>query len=189
MLAYSEHVELVEIVKKLQKMKEIIDKIEHKINELNIAKAKIRFPLQYPRTETDNQIFKLSNELLALKIEATQVNDIKTQTNLIFGQLSEYIETIEKPHILPYSKKQGLSFDMFYISPLISIKNIVFFIQNGLAGAIYNLTLDQKDSVTNEIQFLDFLRKKRSEVSKVTNLFELYEFYESFAESIKRDFC
>ena len=57
-------------------------------------------------------------------------------------------------------KKRGFGFNMFYILPLIYIKNIVFFTQHGLAGAIYNLTLDEKDAVTNEIEFLNFVKEK-----------------------------
>lgn len=170
-------------------MKELIEKIERASNRLNIAKAKVAYPQLYPYSETEIELLKFTNELLDLKKEAAQVAKIETQKSLIFQQLSEYIRVIEKEHIHPFSKKQGLSFDLFYISPLINIKNIVFFDQNGVAGVIYNLTLNDEDVVKNKEQFLSFLKNKKLEVQKLNNLSELYDFYTVFREGIIKGFC
>lgn len=170
-------------------MKELIEKIEHKSNQLNIAKAKVAYPEVYPHSETEIELLKFTNELFDLKKEAAQQTKIETQKSLIFQQLSEYIRVIEKEHIHPFSKKQGLSFDLFYISPLINIKNIVFFDQNGLAGVIYNLTVNDEDAVNNKEEFLKFLKNKKLEVQKLNNLSELYDFYTAFREVLIKDFC
>lgn len=170
-------------------MKELIEKIAHKNNQLNIAKAKVAYPQVYPYSETEIELLKFTTELSDLKNEAIQQTEIETQRSLIFQQLSEYIRVIEKKHNHPFSKKQGLSFDLFYVSPLVNIKNIVFFAQNGVAGVIYNLTLNDKDAVNNKELFLNFLKDKRLEVQKLNNLSELYDFYTVFREAIIKDFC
>lgn len=169
-------------------MQYILERIEKKIIELNVVKSKIRFAEKYPQPEVDIEIFRLNEELLAIKMEASRISDVKNQTSLLIRQLSEYIEAIQKAHLYSYSKKQSFGFDMFYISPIICVKNIVFSTQHGIAGAIYNLTLDEKDAVNDEVQFVDLLLRKRTEVSNLKNLCDLYEFYERFAEDIKREF-
>ena len=168
-------------------MKELIEKIEHKNNQLNIAKYKVAYPEIYPYPEIE--ILKYTTELFHLKEEAIKQTNIENQRSLIFQQLSEYIRVIEKEHQHPFSKKQGLSFELFYISPLVNIKNIIFFAQIGIAGVIYNLTLDNTDAVNDKENFLDFLKNKKSEVKKINNLSELYDFYIVFRETIIRDFC
>ncbi|WP_264524017.1 hypothetical protein [Flavobacterium sp. N502536] len=169
-------------------MKQLIEKIELANNQLNIAKAKVAYPQLYPYSETEVELLKFTNEFLDLKKEAVQQTNIENQKSLIFQQLSEYIRVIEKEHIHAFSKKQGLSFDLFYIAPLMNIRDIVFFSQNGLAGVIYNLTLNEEDAVNNKEQFLDFLKNKKLEVQKLNNLSELYDFYTVFRDTIKKDF-
>ncbi|MEA9412591.1 hypothetical protein [Flavobacterium sp. PL02] len=170
-------------------MKELIEKIEHKNNQLSIAKSKVSYPQVYPHSETEIELLKFTTELLDLKKEAIQETKIETQRSLIFQQLSEYIGVIEKEHQYPFSIKQGLSFELFYISPLINIKNIVFFNQNGISGVIYNLTLNEKDAVKDKEQFLYFLKNKKIEAQNLNNLAELYDFYTEFRETIIKDFC
>ena len=48
-------------------MNELIEKIEHKSNQLNIAKAKVAYPQLYPYSETEIELLKFTNELLDLK--------------------------------------------------------------------------------------------------------------------------
>lgn len=166
-------------------MKKLIEKIEKKNNALEIIKAKIKFPQIYSASQCEVELQELEEEILALKNQAIEEKSIESRKELIYGQLTEYIQKIEKPQIYPFSKSQGLSFKMFYILPLINVKNIIFYNQNGLEGAILNLTLDEKDSVINKEQFLEFLKNKRDEALDLENLFDLYLFYKTFANSIR----
>mgnify|MGYP003611192034 CR=1 FL=1 len=169
-------------------MKNLIEKIEAKDNELYIVEAKVRFPESYANEETEIELLKIKNELSNLNKEAKLETKIETQKSLLYEQLSEYIRVIQKQHQLPFSKSQGLSYDLFYISPLMNIKQIVFITQLGLARVNYNLTLSDNDAVENKEVFLDFLNLKRLEIKDLRNLSELYEFYKSFAETIRKQF-
>lgn len=169
-------------------MKNLIEKIEIKNNELFIIEAKARFPEFYANEETELELLKITNELSDLNKEAKLETKIETQKSLLYEQLSEYIRVLDKQHQFPFSKSQGLSYDLFYISPLMNIKQIVFSTQLGLARVNYNLTLSDNDAVENKEVFLDFLNLKRLEVKDLNNLSELYDFYKSFSESIRKQF-
>lgn len=61
----------------------ILERIEKKKIDLNVAKSKIRFAEKYPQPEVDIEIFRLNEELFAIKMEAFKISDVKNQTSLL----------------------------------------------------------------------------------------------------------
>ncbi|WP_407535313.1 hypothetical protein [Elizabethkingia miricola] len=166
----------------------LIKKLELKNNELEFANSKKRFPELFNNDEIESEISRLNDEFNMLKNEAESIQKIEDKKELLYTQLTEYIKVIEKEYIYPFSKSQGLSFPMFYVSSLIDIKNILFSGFKGTSGVILNLTIDSKDAVNNKTQFLNFLKEKRNDFNNAQNLFELYTVYRSFDEIIKSDY-
>lgn len=169
-------------------MNQLIEKLELKNNELKFASSKREFPELFNKDEIEPEISRLDDEFNVLKHEAESIQKIEDKKQLLYAQLTEYIKVIEKEYIYPFSKSQGLSFPMFYVSPLIDIKNILFSGFKGTSGVILNLTIDSKDAVNNKTQFLNFLKEKRNDFNNAQNLFELYTVYRSFDEIIKSDY-
>ena len=170
-------------------MKELILNLDKKYNELTIVNSKLQFADSEDLSKIEDEKINLESEINLLKLEAEKVTKIDDRKSLIFEQLSEYIKSIDTNHQYSFSKGQGLSFPAFYIHPLMNIRQIIFYDQNGLHGVINYLTVDEKDSVKNKEEFLDFLKNKKTEILKKENLYDLYEFYKEFHNIITRDFC
>ncbi|WP_278554626.1 hypothetical protein [Elizabethkingia bruuniana] len=169
-------------------MNQLIEKLELKNNELKFANSKRDFPELFNTDEIEPETSRLNDEFNVLKNEAESITKIEDKKELLYAQLTEYIKVIEKEYKYPFSKSQGFGFPMFYISPLVDIKNILFLDFKGISGVILNLTADSKDAVNNKTQFLNFLKEKRNDFNNAQNLFELYTVYRSFDEIIKSDF-
>ncbi len=164
-------------------IKELIQKIEYKNNLLDFEISRKVFP----KSEMD--ILDINNDLSNLRKEAKKQTNIEKEKNLIIQQLSKYIGVIENEHIYPFSKKQGICPNMFYLSPMIDIKNIVLLSQNSINGVNYILTLDNNDIVDNKVDFLNFLKNKKTKVLKLNNLCELFDFYIEFKQNVIENFC
>lgn len=167
-------------------MNELIQKIENINNNLEFVRSKVQFPQLYKLEDTEAELLKLTEEHLKLKREAEVVTEINSQKELIYRQFSEYIETLEKPISHPFSKFQGLSFPMFYIAPLIDIRNILFLNLKGISGAIVNTTADPKDAVDDKDDFVILLKQKRNDIFNARNLYDLYLVFKSFSEDLKK---
>ena len=170
-------------------MKEILESLEKRNNELDILKFKIAWPQIYSSADLESDLLKVTQEISDLKNQARNFTDIDVRRELLYGQLTEYINAIERPHHLAFSKGQGFGFPMFYINPSINVRDIALFHQNGLVGVNYNLTMDEKDSVSNKHQFLQFITDARSETLSLNNLVDIYDFYRQFISLVHRDFC
>ena len=167
-------------------MTTLLQKIEKTENELEFAKSNVQFPESFKFEDTEIELLKFTEEKYNLKKEAVLITEINSQKELMYRQFSEYIETLEKPTTYSFSKSQGLSFAMFYVSPLMDVRNILFLNLKGIKGVELNTTKDPKDAVDNLPDFIFLLRQKREEVLNASNLYDLYLVCQSFSKDLKK---
>ncbi|KQX00768.1 hypothetical protein [Flavobacterium sp. Root420] len=167
-------------------MTTLLQKIEKTESELEFVESKMKFPQVYNSEDIEEERKLLNEKHLKLKEEAIQITEINSLKELLYRQLSEYIETLEKFTDHPYSKSQSLSFSKFYTSPLTAIQDILFSNLKGISGVNLNTTQDPKDIVTDKDDFVVLLKQKRKEFFNAENLYDINLAYRNFSKEVKK---
>lgn len=170
-------------------MNELLNNLEETTEKLNFTKSKLKYPLIYKPEDFESELLLLTEEENRLKEQAIQITNINDYKILIYSQLTEYVNRLDSNNIHPFSRNQGLSFPMFYISPLMDLKNIILSNFKGICLPVIYLTLNDEDAVKDKELFLNFLKEKRDHFYNATDLYNLYSIYNEFKQSIARDFC
>lgn len=166
-------------------MTRLIQSIEKINSQLEFELSKVQFPEIYKTEDIQSILDKLTEEKARLSNDAAFITEINMQKQLMYSQLNEYIDTLEKSTIYPFSKKQGLSYPKFYLAVLSDLQNILHQNVQGLVGVSLNTTKDPNDAVYNKEEFVTLLKQKRAEIHNASNLYDLYLAYSSLSKEIK----
>lgn len=168
-------------------MNKLLFEIEELNNQLDFENSKLQVSAHLDG-DIEQNISTLKDHLLELNEKASEIKQIQHIKDLIYRQLTAYIDAISKNYERPFSKSQGLSFPLFYIAPQIAVRNILFSETKGIEGAVMYTTENPKDAVKDKQQFLNLLRIKQEQIIKADNLLDLYHAYRTFSANLKNEF-
>ena len=158
------------------------------LNSLEFTKSKLKFPQVFNSDEANDEIVQMSEKLEGLKNELQETTNIETTKDSMYRQLNEYTEYLSKAYMYKFSKSQSMYKHAFYVTPLLNIRDVLFFGMQGGVGVYFMLTLDEKDAVNDKDAFIDVLTATKKEIHNSGNLLELYNAYRNLSETLKKDF-
>lgn len=171
-------------------MNAIINALEEQNNLLNYTKNNLYYKTATTDENRNTQITLIEANLLDIKLTAENITNIIHIKDLVFRQLTEFINKLDQQYNSRFSKSQGLSYYSFYFEPLQAIKKLLFYDYSGISGANLNLTIknEDEDEVKDKVEFVNFLKKVREEFNTTDNLYDLYLVFKFFDNGIKSQF-